>query len=65
MSATGVHPAAFVDERAQLGVGVEIGPGAVIGPHVKIGDGTTRRQPCARHRLDDGGPAVPRCTTAP
>lgn len=41
MSATGVHPASFVDERAQLGVGVEIGPGAVIGPHVKIGDGTT------------------------
>ena len=36
-----VHPAAFVDERAELGAGVEIGPGAVIGPHVKVGDRTT------------------------
>jgi UDP-N-acetylglucosamine acyltransferase len=35
-----IHPAAFVDDRAELGVGVEIGPGAVIGPHVRIGDGT-------------------------
>ena len=35
------HPAAFVDERAQLGQGVEVGPGAVIGPHVKVGDRTT------------------------
>jgi len=38
---TAIHPAAFVDEAAQLGTGVEIGPGAVIGPHVRIGDGTT------------------------
>ena len=37
---TVVHPAAFVDERAQLGTGVEIGPGAVIGPDVRIGDRT-------------------------
>lgn len=37
---TAIHPAAFVDDRAQLGVGVEIGPGAVIGPHVRIGDRT-------------------------
>ena len=36
-----VHPAAFVDERAELGQGVEIGPGAVIGPHVRVGDRTT------------------------
>lgn len=35
-----VHPAAFVDERAQLGVDVAIGPGAVIGPHVRVGDRT-------------------------
>lgn len=38
---TDIHPAAFVDEGAQLGTGVTIGPGAVIGPHVKIGDGTS------------------------
>ncbi|HKQ58035.1 MAG TPA: acyl-ACP--UDP-N-acetylglucosamine O-acyltransferase [Candidatus Eisenbacteria bacterium] len=38
---TDIHPAAFVDEQAQLGTGVTIGPGAVIGPHVRIGDGTT------------------------
>lgn len=37
---TAIHPASFVDERAQLGVGVTIGPGAVIGPHVRIGDRT-------------------------
>src|SRR5262245_6288783 len=36
-----VHPAAFVDERAELGAGVEIGPGAVIGPNIKVGDRTT------------------------
>ena len=41
MSATAVHPAAFVDEGAELGQGVQIGPGAVIGPYVKIGDGTS------------------------
>jgi UDP-N-acetylglucosamine acyltransferase len=37
---TAIHPAAFVDDAAQLGTGVTIGPGAVIGPRVKIGDGT-------------------------
>src|SRR6185503_13428711 len=37
---TAIHPAAFVDDGAELGTGVEIGPGAVIGPCVKIGDGT-------------------------
>jgi len=39
-AATAVHPAAFVDPRAQLGAGVVIEPGAVIGPDVRIGDGT-------------------------
>jgi UDP-N-acetylglucosamine acyltransferase len=38
---TDIHPAAFVEDGAQLGTGVTIGPGAVIGPHVRIGDGTT------------------------
>jgi UDP-N-acetylglucosamine acyltransferase len=36
-----LHPAAFVDASAQLGVGVTIGPGAVVGPHVTIGDRTS------------------------
>lgn len=40
MSATAIHPAAFVDDAARLGVGVEIGPGAVVGPHVTVGDRT-------------------------
>jgi len=35
-----VHPAAFVDPKAELGAGVVIEPGAVIGPHVRIGEGT-------------------------
>jgi UDP-N-acetylglucosamine acyltransferase len=38
---TAVHPASFVDERAQLGVDVEVGPGAVIGPEVRVGDRTS------------------------
>ena len=38
---TDVHPAAFVEDGAQLGAGVTIGPGAVIGPRVRIGDGTS------------------------
>lgn len=35
-----IHPAAFVDPRAQLGVDIEVGPGSVVGPHVVIGDRT-------------------------
>ena len=35
-----IHPTAIVDERAELGVGVEVGPYTVIGPDVKIGDHT-------------------------
>lgn len=38
---TAIHPAAFVDDKAQIGTGVVIGPGAIIGPHVTIGDGTS------------------------
>jgi len=38
---TMVYPAAFIDERAELGASVEIGPGTVIGPHVRVGDRTT------------------------
>jgi UDP-N-acetylglucosamine acyltransferase len=38
---TDIHPAAFVEDGAQLGTGVTIGPGAVIGPRVKVGDGTS------------------------
>lgn len=35
-----IHPAAFVDPKAQLGVDVVVGPGAVVGPHVQVGDRT-------------------------
>ncbi len=38
---TAIHPAAFIEDGAQLGTGVTIGPGAVIGPNVRIGDGTS------------------------
>jgi UDP-N-acetylglucosamine acyltransferase len=37
---TVIHPAAFVEDGAQLGTGVVVGPGAIIGPHVTIGDGS-------------------------
>lgn len=39
MSVT-VHPTALVDQSAQLGVDVEIGPYSIIGKNIKIGDRT-------------------------
>lgn len=38
---TKIHPTAIVDDRAELGQGVEVGPFSIIGPHVCVGDGTT------------------------
>ena len=35
-----IHPTALVDDSAQLGDGVEIGPFCIVGPNVKIGDRT-------------------------
>jgi UDP-N-acetylglucosamine acyltransferase len=35
---TVIHPAAFVEDGAQLGTGVVVGPGSIIGRHVTIGD---------------------------
>jgi len=43
---TRVHPGAWVEAGAELGVDVEVGPGTVIGPHVRIGD-RTRIGSCA------------------
>ena len=37
---TNIHPSAFVDSKAQIAEGVEIGPLCVIGPDVKIAKGT-------------------------
>lgn len=37
----GVHPSAVVDDSAQLGAGVRIGPLCIVGPRVKVGDGCT------------------------
>lgn len=36
-----VHPTAVVDDTAELGVGVRIGPYCVVGARVRIGAGTT------------------------
>ena len=36
-----IHPTAIVEDGAQLGADVEIGPYAHIGPHVKLGNGTS------------------------
>ena len=33
-----IHPTALVDERAQIGNDVEIGPFSVVGPDVIVGD---------------------------
>ncbi len=35
-----LHPAAFVDPRAQLGEDVVVGPGTIVGEHVRVGDRT-------------------------
>ena len=37
---TVVHPTALVDDDAELGQGVIVGPWAMLGPRVRIGDGT-------------------------
>lgn len=34
-----IHPAAYVDPRAELGADVEVGPFSYIGPEVVVGDG--------------------------
>ena len=39
-----IHPLAIVEDGAQLGADVEIGPYAHIGANVKIGDGTVVQQ---------------------
>ena len=39
-----IHQTAIVEDGAQLGADVEIGPYAHIGPNVKLGDGTTGGQ---------------------
>lgn len=36
---SGIHPTAIIDESAELGDGVVVGPYSVIGPNVVIGDG--------------------------
>ena len=42
--ATKIHPTAIVDQNAQLGDDVEIGPYANVGPDVKIGARTVVQQ---------------------
>lgn len=37
---TSIHPSAIVDETAQLGADVSVGPGSVIAAGAKIGDGS-------------------------
>ncbi len=39
-----IHPTAIVEDGAQLGENVTIGPFCYVGPHVTIGDGTVLRQ---------------------
>ncbi len=36
--AVSIHPNAFIEDGAELGENVKIGPGCVIGPNVQIGD---------------------------
>ncbi|MBP7747943.1 MAG: acyl-ACP--UDP-N-acetylglucosamine O-acyltransferase [Phycisphaerae bacterium] len=36
-----IHPSAYVDPKAELGVDIEVGAFSYIGPHVRVGDGCT------------------------
>ncbi len=38
-----IHPTAVVDDKAQIGINVEIGPYCIIGPDVKIGNNVRLR----------------------
>ncbi len=59
---TRVHPLAVVQEGAEIGVDVEVGPYAVIGPHVKVGD----RSKIMPHVFLDGHTTLgPECTVFP
>ena len=40
VTGTGIHPTALIDESAELGPGVSVGPYTVIGPNVQIDSGT-------------------------
>lgn len=42
----GIHPAAIIDDTAQLGAGVSVGPLAVIGAGVRIGAGSVIGPQC-------------------
>lgn len=35
-----IHPTALVDDRAELGEGVSVGPYSIVGPDVRVGPGT-------------------------
>jgi len=37
---TRIHPSAMVDDQAELGQGVQVGPWTIVGPRVRVGDGT-------------------------
>jgi UDP-N-acetylglucosamine acyltransferase len=50
MATGALHPTAVVDSRAELDLGVEVGPYAIIGPHVTLGAGTT----VGAHAVIDG-----------
>lgn len=39
MAETRIHPSAIIEDGAELGAGVEVGPFSVIGPKVRLGDG--------------------------
>ncbi len=45
-----IHPTAIIEEGAELGENVKIGPYCIIGPNVKIDSGTTLKS----HVIIDG-----------
>lgn len=51
---TGIHPTAIVDEQAQLGKNVSIGPFSVISRHAIIGDNSTIGSHCLIGEGDHG-----------
>lgn len=59
---TKIHPSAVVQEGAQLGVDVEIGPYSVVGPDVRLGD---RCKIMPQAFLDGHTSLGPECTVFP
>lgn len=49
-----IHPTAHIDDNAELGSGVVVGPFSIVGPGVTIGDGSVIDSHCSIGRIEHG-----------